>query len=147
MEMRVRTSHPEMWWDWYLNVLLWRYHTHKKTIFTGLNMETSEELQVSNYGIGGHYEPHFDFARVREHIHLYFLPYIFFIAYFFYSVKRRTPSLALVRATASPPGSSTSRTWTRGEPRSSRTWGSVSGQKRWDLMVDARSAYCRFETR
>lgn len=33
---------------------------------TGLNMETSEELQVSNYGIGGHYEPHFDFARREE---------------------------------------------------------------------------------
>jgi hypothetical protein len=33
---------------------------------TGLNMETSEDLQVSNYGIGGHYEPHFDFARVRR---------------------------------------------------------------------------------
>ena len=32
---------------------------------TGLNMETSEELQVSNYGIGGHYDPHFDFARVN----------------------------------------------------------------------------------
>ena len=31
---------------------------------TGLNMETSEELQVANYGMGGHYEPHFDFARV-----------------------------------------------------------------------------------
>ena len=33
---------------------------------TGLNMETSEELQVSNYGMGGHYEPHFDFAKVGE---------------------------------------------------------------------------------
>ena len=33
---------------------------------TGLNMDTSEELQVSNYGIGGHYEPHFDFARREE---------------------------------------------------------------------------------
>lgn len=33
---------------------------------TGLNMRSSEELQVVNYGIGGHYEPHFDHARPHE---------------------------------------------------------------------------------
>lgn len=31
---------------------------------SGLDMDSAEELQVVNYGIGGHYEPHFDFARV-----------------------------------------------------------------------------------
>ncbi|KPP59364.1 hypothetical protein Z043_122722 [Scleropages formosus] len=30
---------------------------------TGLNMDTAEELQVANYGVGGQYEPHFDFGR------------------------------------------------------------------------------------
>jgi prolyl 4-hydroxylase len=30
---------------------------------TGLNMKSAESLQVLNYGVGGHYEAHFDFFR------------------------------------------------------------------------------------
>ncbi|KAL8609462.1 hypothetical protein ACOMHN_037984 [Nucella lapillus] len=33
---------------------------------TGLDIETAEELQIANYGVGGHYEPHYDFAKKEE---------------------------------------------------------------------------------
>jgi prolyl 4-hydroxylase len=35
-------------------------------MITDLTVQTAEELQVVNYGLGGHYEPHFDFARREE---------------------------------------------------------------------------------
>ncbi|XP_021694375.1 prolyl 4-hydroxylase subunit alpha-1 isoform X1 [Aedes aegypti] len=43
------------------------YHSTIRTItkrvadMTGLSMDTAEELQVVNYGLGGQYDPHFDF--------------------------------------------------------------------------------------
>lgn len=30
---------------------------------TGLSMTSAEDLQIANYGVGGQYEPHWDFAR------------------------------------------------------------------------------------
>uniref|UniRef100_A0A915BIH4 Prolyl 4-hydroxylase alpha subunit domain-containing protein n=2 Tax=Parascaris univalens TaxID=6257 RepID=A0A915BIH4_PARUN len=35
-------------------------------LMTNLNQETAEELQVANYGIGGHYEPHYDMSTRGE---------------------------------------------------------------------------------
>lgn len=33
---------------------------------TGLMMETAEDLQVANYGIGGHFGPHHDYIDNDE---------------------------------------------------------------------------------
>ncbi|XP_019390592.1 PREDICTED: prolyl 4-hydroxylase subunit alpha-2 isoform X2 [Crocodylus porosus] len=36
---------------------------HRMQHITGLTVKTAELLQVANYGLGGQYEPHFDFSR------------------------------------------------------------------------------------
>ena len=41
------------------------YLTELVKAVTNLSLDTAEEWQVANYGIGGQYDPHFDFARVR----------------------------------------------------------------------------------
>lgn len=33
---------------------------------TGLTLDTAEELQIQNYGIGGHYIPHWDMKLRNE---------------------------------------------------------------------------------
>jgi len=40
--------------------------SQKASYVANLTLDTAEYLQVLNYGIGGHYEPHFDFAQGRE---------------------------------------------------------------------------------
>lgn len=38
----------------------------RMTALTELNLRTAEDFQVQNYGLAGHYDPHFDFSRDLE---------------------------------------------------------------------------------
>ncbi|CAB3985217.1 prolyl 4-hydroxylase subunit alpha-1-like [Paramuricea clavata] len=40
--------------------------TKRTEYLTGLTLSTAEELQVNTYGMGGHYEPHYDHAQDDE---------------------------------------------------------------------------------
>lgn len=55
-------------------------------MITGLNVKHpyGEYLQVVNYGIGGHYEPHFDHATVSYRLVLWVLILDYCIFYYFF---------------------------------------------------------------
>eukprot|EP00058_Branchiostoma_floridae_P022143 XP_002607633.1 hypothetical protein BRAFLDRAFT_59428 [Branchiostoma floridae] len=59
-----RISKSAWLYDWEHRVI--RRVNQRVEDVTGLTMETAELLQVVNYGIGGHYEPHFDCATKDE---------------------------------------------------------------------------------
>merc|ERR550532_3882182 len=63
-ESRYRTS-KSAWLKDFEHPLIHRI-SQRTQGFTNMTIETVEELQVVNYGIGGHYEPHYDFARKDE---------------------------------------------------------------------------------
>ncbi|ETE62566.1 Prolyl 4-hydroxylase subunit alpha-1, partial [Ophiophagus hannah] len=53
------------WLSGYENPVVARINKRIQDL-TGLDVSTAEELQVANYGVGGQYEPHFDFGRKDE---------------------------------------------------------------------------------
>ncbi|XP_014640361.1 PREDICTED: prolyl 4-hydroxylase subunit alpha-1 isoform X3 [Ceratotherium simum simum] len=53
------------WLSGYENPVVSRINMRIQDL-TGLDVSTAEELQVANYGVGGQYEPHFDFARMSD---------------------------------------------------------------------------------
>ncbi|XP_030096738.2 prolyl 4-hydroxylase subunit alpha-1 isoform X1 [Serinus canaria] len=53
------------WLSGYESPVVSRINTRIQDL-TGLDVSTAEELQVANYGVGGQYEPHFDFGRKDE---------------------------------------------------------------------------------
>ncbi|XP_023036227.1 prolyl 4-hydroxylase subunit alpha-2 [Drosophila willistoni] len=57
----VRTSQNT--WLWYEQQPWLKNLKLRLEDITGLGMESAEPLQLVNYGIGGHYEPHYDFVE------------------------------------------------------------------------------------
>uniref|UniRef100_A0A8C3TT38 Prolyl 4-hydroxylase subunit alpha-1 n=1 Tax=Catharus ustulatus TaxID=91951 RepID=A0A8C3TT38_CATUS len=55
------------WLSGYESPVVSRINTRIQDL-TGLDVSTAEELQVANYGVGGQYEPHFDFARASKEL-------------------------------------------------------------------------------
>ncbi|KAJ7408816.1 Prolyl 4-hydroxylase subunit alpha-1 [Pitangus sulphuratus] len=53
------------WLSGYESPVVSRINTRIQDL-TGLDVSTAEELQVANYGVGGQYEPHFDFGRMSD---------------------------------------------------------------------------------
>ncbi|XP_054839212.1 prolyl 4-hydroxylase subunit alpha-1 isoform X3 [Eublepharis macularius] len=53
------------WLSGYENPVVARINSRIQDL-TGLDVSTAEELQVANYGVGGQYEPHYDFARASK---------------------------------------------------------------------------------
>ncbi|XP_053573162.1 prolyl 4-hydroxylase subunit alpha-2 isoform X2 [Bombina bombina] len=53
------------WLEEYDDLVIARVNQRMQAI-TGLTVDTAEMLQVANYGMGGQYEPHFDFSRKTE---------------------------------------------------------------------------------
>ncbi|XP_073476777.1 prolyl 4-hydroxylase subunit alpha-2 isoform X1 [Aquarana catesbeiana] len=53
------------WLEEYEDPIIARVNQRMQAI-TGLTVDTAELLQVANYGMGGQYEPHFDFSRKEE---------------------------------------------------------------------------------
>lgn len=54
-----------MWLDEHLDVVV-RQVNQRITMMTDLDQTHSEMLQIANYGLGGHYEPHYDMAVVSK---------------------------------------------------------------------------------
>uniref|UniRef100_A0A8C7J1E1 procollagen-proline 4-dioxygenase n=1 Tax=Oncorhynchus kisutch TaxID=8019 RepID=A0A8C7J1E1_ONCKI len=65
LRLKLSVSHHSAWLTAYEDPVVDKINQRIEDI-TGLNVKTAEELQVANYGVGGQYEPHFDFGRVNK---------------------------------------------------------------------------------